>query len=70
MKMDIDPGEYNQAAQERRMRVVMQMMAKTNALNENEYERHLELREREKKIRETEEQRMQEVCLTLWLRCF
>lgn len=61
MKEVKDPDRYNEEAQDRRMRVVMQMMQKTDEILGSEYERHEELKERERKQRELEEAKLEEV---------
>ena len=61
VREELPPEEYNRLARARRMAVITQMMQKTGELAEQEYERHLELKEREKQQREIEESRLEEV---------
>ena len=57
----MSPEDYNRAAAQRRQQIISQMVKKSGELAEMEYDRFLDHKEREKKQREEEEARLEEV---------
>ena len=57
----VNPDEYNEQAQERRMKVVLKMLEKTEKLNEKEYEAHLQAKQVEKKNEKIQKEKRDEV---------